>query len=279
MLSDNATTFIAAADYLKNMSEDLRVRNYLHEVECKWQFIPARAPWFGAMWERLIGLLKNCLKKVIGQALLSFEELSCVLTELEGTVNDRPLSYVPGDLNQLEILTPNNLLYGRKHRIFPKEIVEWEEIKNDPNSEQKILVEKRYSYVSQVCDHLWKRWEKEYLTALRETHKTGQEHRSWPSKGEIVLVKDEGPRSRWKLGQVVELHMGKDRIARVATIRTTQNQIVRPIVNLYPLELKQELELVNTSQDKGDNTVSRPNRKAAQVAAEARKALIDAGHL
>ena len=279
MLSDNATTFVAAADYLKGMSENSRVQQHLQEVECKWQFIPARAPWFGAIWERLIGLLKNCLKKVLGNALLSFEELSCVLTELEGSVNDRPLSYVPGELNQLEPLTPNHLLCGRKHRIFPKETVDWKDVESDPNYEQKILVEKRYMHVSHVCDNLWKRWEREYLASLRETHNTGVEHSAWPSIGEIVLVKDEGPRSKWKLGQVIELHVGKDKIARVATIRTVQNQLVRPIVNLYPLELKQEVQSAPATQEPSEQDHGRPSRKAAKMAAETRKALIEAGHL
>ena len=67
-------------------------------------------------------MVKTCLKKVLGQALVTFEELSCILTELEAIINDRPLGYDPGYLNWLEVLTPNYWLYGRKHCTFPKEI-------------------------------------------------------------------------------------------------------------------------------------------------------------
>ena len=281
MLSDNATTFVAAAEHLKMLFEDPKVQQHLHDVKCEWKFIPARAPWFGAIWERLIGLVKTCLKKVVGQALLNFEELSCVLAEIESIVNDRPLTYVPGELNQLEVLTPNHLVYGRKLRTFPKEIVNWDDIENDPDYKQN-LVEKRYSYVSQVCDDLWKRWRREYLTALRETHNVGQQHTQWPSEGEVVLIQDEGPRSKWKLGQVVKLHLGEDRIPRVATIRTSQSQLTRPIVKLYPLELKQELESVPPPQEietQNEEPGRRPTRRTAQVAAEARRALINTGLL
>lgn len=46
VLSDNATTFVAASEYLKTMSENPRVKEYLLDIKCNWKFIPARAPWF-----------------------------------------------------------------------------------------------------------------------------------------------------------------------------------------------------------------------------------------
>ncbi|XP_066938280.1 uncharacterized protein [Macrobrachium rosenbergii] len=208
MLSDNATTFVAASECLKTMSENPRVKEHLLDIKCNWKFIPARTPWFGAIWERLIGLLKSCLEKIRGQALLSFEELTCVLVELEGIINDRPLSYTPGDLNQLEILTPNHLILGRKLKSFPREVVNWEEISSDPIYGRREFTEKRFLYVPKLCDNLWKRWERKYLT-LRETHRVGIVHGSWPRIGEVVLIHDEGPRSKWKLGQVIELYVGE----------------------------------------------------------------------
>ena len=280
MLSDNATTFVAAADYLKEMADNIQCKEYLKEIQCTWKFIPARAPWFGAIWERLIGLFKSCLKKVLGQALLSFEELSCVVVELEAIINDRPLSYVPGEINQLEVLTPNHLLYGRKLRSFPKEETNWEEIYKDPSYGQKEQVEKRYQYIAKVCSDLWKRWEHEYLTTLRETHRTGKQHDSWPRKGDIVLIRDEGPRNRWKMGEVIELNTGPDSIPRVATVRTAQSQLIRPIVKLYPLELHQDLEERPIPASPMTNEQpGRPSRGAARDAAAARRALIESGLL
>ena len=35
----------------------------------QWKFIPKRAPWYGGFWERLIGLTKTALRKVLGKAL------------------------------------------------------------------------------------------------------------------------------------------------------------------------------------------------------------------
>ena len=42
------------------------------------------------------------------------------------------LGYDPGVLNQLEMLTSNHLLYGKKLLTFPKEIASREEISSDP---------------------------------------------------------------------------------------------------------------------------------------------------
>ncbi|XP_066983817.1 uncharacterized protein [Macrobrachium rosenbergii] len=278
MLSDNATTFVAALEYLKTMSENPRVMEYLLDIKCNWKFVPARAPWFGAIWERLIGLLKSCLKKIVGQALLRFEELTCVLVELEGIINDRPLSYLPGDLNQLEILIPNHLILGRKLKPFPREVVNWEEISGVPTYGRREFTEKRFLYGSKLCNDLWKRWEREYLTMLRETHQVGIVHGSWPRIEEGVLIHDEGPRSKWKLSQVIKLHKGRDKVPRVATLRTAHSQLMRSVIKLYPLELWQDIRETNPATD-GIQSSTRPSRRTAQIAAEARKALIRTGLL
>ncbi|XP_068203541.1 uncharacterized protein [Palaemon carinicauda] len=178
MLSGNATTFVSTSVYLKNMAESSLVQEHLNAIECKWKFIPARAPCFGAIWERLVGLLKTCLKKVIGQVFLSFSELSCVVTELEAIINDRPLSYTSGDLDQLDILAPNHLILGRRLRSFPREVIDWKDETKDPLYGGNKDVGKRFLYITKKCDDLWKRWEREYLTSLREPHRVGIRHKS-----------------------------------------------------------------------------------------------------
>ena len=277
ILSDNATTFVAAAGFLKELAESQVVQEHLMEIKCSWQFIPARAPWFGAIWERLIGLVKTCLKKVLRQALVTFEELSCILTELEAIVNNRPLCYDPGDLNQLEILTPNHLLYGRKQRAFPREVVSWEDFSSDPTLGTTEVVTKRYRYISHLCDHVWHRWRREYLSALRETHNNNARSTVWPKLEEIVLIQDEGPRARWKLGRIIGLFPGGDGLTRVVQLKTSTGTMTRPIVKLYPLELSSVVEPESVPEDAASE--KRPSRRAALTAAQARKELIETGQL
>ena len=277
VLSDNATTFVAAAGFLRDIAESREVQEHLIDIKCSWQFIPARAPWFGAIWERLIGLVKACLKKVLGQALVTFEELCCILVELEAIINDRPLGYDPGDLNQLEVLTPNHLLYGRKLRIFPKEVISWEEFSSDPTVGIGDDVTRRFKYISHLCDHLWKRWKREYLSALRETHNNNVRSNTWPGVGDLVLIHDEGPRAKWKMGRIIGLYPGGDGIVRVVQLKTSVGLLNRPTVKLYPLELSSTVEPEDSPEDAAPS--QRPTRRTALVAAQTRKRLVETGQL
>lgn len=74
-----------------------------------------KAPWWGGFWERLVGSTKRCLKKIIGRSSLSFEELRTVLLEVEGTLNNRPLTYLYDEEEGVSHpLTPAELIYGRQ---------------------------------------------------------------------------------------------------------------------------------------------------------------------
>lgn len=237
ILSDNATTFVGAANYLKDIHKDPQATYKLREYGCEWRFIPARAPWFGAIWERIIGVVKSCVKKVLGKALVSREELITILYEIEATVNDRPLTYVSGDIDDLEPLTPSMLTRGRRLQEFPKENLAEEEIE-DPTYRSEHSMRVRLAYINKLSDDLWKRWTHEYLTALRDTYRNMHKHnpRVWPQRGDIVLIHSESPRIMWKLGKVSELYPGPDGNIRVVQLKTSAGDIVRPVVKLYPIE-------------------------------------------
>ena len=99
MISDNATTFQAAAEELKTLSSSEEVRAVLNREGVTWRFIPKKAPWFGGFWERLIGLTKSAIKKVLGRTHISLQVLQTIVVEVEALLNDRPLTYVSYDLN------------------------------------------------------------------------------------------------------------------------------------------------------------------------------------
>ena len=49
---------------------------------------PKCAPWFGGFWERLIGLTKTALKRVLGCTHAIFESLRTLLIEVEAILNN-----------------------------------------------------------------------------------------------------------------------------------------------------------------------------------------------
>ena len=59
------------------------------------------------MFEPMVKSTNRCLKKTVGRACLTFEEL----TEIEAVLNSRPLSYVSTEELE-EPLTPFHLLTG-----------------------------------------------------------------------------------------------------------------------------------------------------------------------
>ena len=82
-------------------------------VEIDWKFNPLAAPYFGGIWESLVQIFKLSLYKVIGSRTLTDEILSTVSCEIEASLNYRPLTNVPYDINDPLPLTPNHFLLGR----------------------------------------------------------------------------------------------------------------------------------------------------------------------
>ena len=109
VVSDNATTFKTAARVLSTVFDLPDVQRYLLNLKLKWRFNLERAPWWGGFFERLIRCVKRCLKKVIKNAKMSYEELLTVVTEVECVLNSRPLTYMSSDDIE-EPFTPSHLM-------------------------------------------------------------------------------------------------------------------------------------------------------------------------
>ncbi|GFW11578.1 integrase catalytic domain-containing protein [Trichonephila clavipes] len=111
--SGNARTFKAAERelaYFANILKNSKFQNFVADKGIHWKFIVKRAPWWGGFYERLVKTIKDPLRKILGRALLTFEELSTILSEVEVIVNHRPLTYVENDPGEPEPLTPAHFL-------------------------------------------------------------------------------------------------------------------------------------------------------------------------
>ena len=174
------------------------------------------------------------MKKVLGQALVTREELETILTEVEYILNNRPLTYVDGSLDY-DPLTPSDLLYGFKLCEMPFSL---ENMDEKVTFDTKILT-RRQRYLLELKDKMWMRWKDEYLTSLRSFIQKNKSYR-FPVPGEIVLIKGGTKRSTWVLGKIARLHPGVDGYTRSADVETHHGVVSRPIVHLYPLELNVE---------------------------------------
>lgn len=72
------------------------VVDHLATSGTEWLF---NAPWWGGVFEHLVKSTKRCLRKFIGQAKFSLDELHTAVVEVESIINSRPLTYFsPSDL-------------------------------------------------------------------------------------------------------------------------------------------------------------------------------------
>ena len=63
-------------------------QSFCAEQGITWKFNLDGALWWGGFWERLVGMVKCCLKESIGREKLSFTELLTVLFEVENVLNN-----------------------------------------------------------------------------------------------------------------------------------------------------------------------------------------------
>ena len=97
VVNEQCETFKSASVDVKRISRSSEVKQYLENRQVDWQFIMERAPWWGGFRERFVRSVKRCLKKSVGRSLLTFEELSTLIVEIEATLNNRPLTYICDD--------------------------------------------------------------------------------------------------------------------------------------------------------------------------------------
>ena len=114
IVSDNGSTYLSVAEELKELLSSKNLMESLNRRGVVWKFIPKRAPLYSGWWERLIGLTKTALKKTLGRAHVSLIVLETLVVEIEVVLNNRPLTYTPFEFDEVDLLTPAHLLYGRR---------------------------------------------------------------------------------------------------------------------------------------------------------------------
>lgn len=235
MYSDNGTNFRGACRELKDEINRMNVseqRGFALRNSMKWLFNPPDAPHMGGAWERLIRSVKTALYTILKEQAPSPEVLYTLLTEIEHSVNSRPLTHVSIDPRDNEALTPNHFLIGCSSGA----------IDLGKYDAEAVCLRKQWRIAQQFADAFWKRWLREYLPTLLP-RKKWLEKETPLAVGDIVIVVDlQAPRNNWKKGVVVEVHKGADGVIRVAKIRTNSGEYVRPVHKLIKLLSVKEVQ-------------------------------------
>ena len=101
------------------------------------------------------------------------DELLIVTTQVEATLNSRPLTYVSSeDLD--EPITTSHLLVGYRLLSLP----DYMEDQRDPDfSLTCMAIIQCMRHMKVVIEHFWKRWLNEYLKELRDIHRYAKQPR------------------------------------------------------------------------------------------------------
>jgi len=248
--SDNGTNFVGTANLLKTLNWK-KIEEKFNVDMIKWTFNPPAAPWWGGWWERLVRSMKDQLRRMLGKARLTYDELRTCLSGVQATINERPLTVVTEDSGDLIPITPAMFLHPSRNAQFP---------------EGKLFcqpdLETSYKKMKRLLGQLQERFRNEYLSQLVQRSKGIKVPEV--KLGEIVLIgSDNTKRYEWPIGKVIELIPGRDGHCRVAKVQTAHDYemkkgktgqmtvtkvkkgrvLTRPLQRLYPLEVSSD-ELV-----------------------------------
>ena len=118
--SDNFSSCVAADKWIRKVAKEEKVHDFLAKQSVRWQFDLSRAPWWGCQFERMVGLVKQTIFKVMGKSTLRWKELKSLLLDVETTINNRPLRYVEDDI-QSGVLPPNLIMFEQDVHIPDRE--------------------------------------------------------------------------------------------------------------------------------------------------------------
>ncbi|XP_011858848.1 PREDICTED: uncharacterized protein LOC105556370 [Vollenhovia emeryi] len=230
MYSDCGTNFVGADKELRRLfqassRDGHRIAREAATSGTKWHFNPPAAPHFGGLWEAAVKSTKHHLRRVIGEAKLTFEEFTTFLTQIEACLNSRPLRALSDDPEDLSALTPGHFLIGSPLLAVP-------EPSRDDQREGSLS---RWHNVQRMRDHFWKRWSHEYLAEIA-TKPKWHKPAITPEIGALCIIRSENTApTHWPLARITKLHPGDDGVVRVVTLRIASAILVRPATKIVPL--------------------------------------------
>lgn len=233
LYSDNGTNFVGAErilqEHLNELVEDPTLQNYFARQGTTWHFNPPASPHHGGLWEAGVKSIKYHLKRLVGDCVFTFEEMTTILSQIEACLNSRPLCSINDDLNDMNYLTPGHFYLGEAPNTVPEPSL----LEKNPNRL------KRWQLVQRKFQEFWHYWSKDYLSKLQKRSKWEKSQEN-VKVGQLALYREDNlPPAKWPLAKIIEIHPGHDENTRVVTLKTSGDRIMkRPIhkISILPIE-------------------------------------------
>ena len=237
--SDNGSNFTGAKNQLNKLYQLLKtkevncsIHQHLLRNRIEWKNIPARSPNFGGLWEAAVKSMKYHLRRVMGELVLSFEELTTVVCQVEACLNSRPiLAMTSHNEDGISTLTSGHFLMMRPPTAYP----------SDPSPLEEPRLATKWRRCQCLVQHFWSRWHREYLQTLQSRTKWTKTQPNL-QEGDIVVLKEDKLFScHWPIAKILKTFPGSDGLVRVALIKTSTSTFKRPVCKLALLHREQQL--------------------------------------
>ena len=230
-----ATTHTISSKDLAKVRDSVRPRILKQGLD--WTFLPPYASHYAGVWERMVGLVKRHLARISSGAKLHEDALHTALVQIEGIVNNRPLTAVPTnpqDINEYKPLRPRQIL----NPSFTGDLLP-DFVADIPDEGEKM----RYRYLAarERVRAFWKAWKEDYVTSLANRKKWTKSEKNLAVGDLVIIVDDTLQRIFWELGRVVEVD-DEDHARKILVKRPNQKIICRDRSKLVHLELDEGLE-------------------------------------
>ncbi|XP_058465085.1 uncharacterized protein LOC131438809 [Malaya genurostris] len=231
IFSDNGTNFHGAARILAN-----EIKAINHEIaatftnsDTKWYFNPPSAPHMGGVWERKVRSVKDAFKVLAHHERLDDEGLVTLLAEVEMIINSHPLTFVPLEGAEQDVVTPNSFLLMSSSGS------------NNLNRipiDEPISLRTNWKLMQHLLNQFWKRWIQAYLPTIARRTKWFSELRPL-EEGDLVIVVDESVRNGWLRGRIVKTYTAVDGQVRKVDVQTNSGVLQRPAIKVALLDVQE----------------------------------------
>lgn len=229
--SDQGTNFKGSSNELKLELEKLDHNKLSEEfvtTQTQWFFNPPGAPHMGGAWERLVRCVKNALFAALPTRTPREELLQTMMCQVEFVVNSRPLTTVPLETEDSEVLTPNHFLLGSSNGSKPFCFVP---------DDNKFLLDS-WKMANRFMSHYYRKFIREYLPTIRRRTKDFNPMTKEVAVGDVVVIIDDNfSTTLWKKGIVLDVHKSRDGFVRKAIVRTQNGVYERAAAKLAVLDV------------------------------------------
>ena len=220
--SDNGTNFVGASREMEMIWQTWKgseLQTLLDQEQVKWIFNSPSAPHQGGLWEAAVKSCKHHLRRMMKGCILTFEQLSTLLAQIEAILNSRPLYPMSDDPADYQAITPAHLISGRP-LVAP--LMRREDLQHVPPT-------RRWAIIQEKVRLFWESWRNDYLLSLQRRAKWTTPRPNLEVGTMVLILEDNQPAALWSMGRVLRTIPDSQGIVRNVVLKTAHGELRRPI--------------------------------------------------